>query len=166
MAGTEFSGFENSHANMFCNASMIIVPPEGDESIISLAKKMLAPAEFGNITVTTAEHHDEMIAYTSQMCHVISNSYVKSPRAQQHAGFSAGSFADLTRVAKLNPTMWTELFIENKDNLINEIELLCKHLNEYKEALVEGDSKRVCELLKDGVRCKESAEKLSSGEVR
>ena len=98
-----------------------------------------------------------MIAFTSQMCHVVSNAYVKSPRAQEHAGYSAGSYADLTRVAKLNPSMWTELFIDNKDYLINEINLMIKNLSEYRTALEASDEPSLAALLADGVECERRA---------
>lgn len=160
MAGIQFSGFANSSADMFRGASMIIVPPaHGGASLVERAERLLFPAGFGVFTVTTAEHHDEMIAFTSQMCHVVSNAYVKSPRAQQHAGYSAGSYADLTRVAKLNPSMWTELFIDNRDYLIKEIDLMSKHLSEYREALANKDEARLAELLTEGVKCEECAGK-------
>ncbi|OUO92273.1 prephenate dehydrogenase [Cloacibacillus sp. An23] len=158
MAGIQFSGFANSRADMFRGASMIIVPPEGgDYRLTEKAERLLAPAGFGRFTITTAEHHDEMIAFTSQMCHVVSNAYVKSPRAQEHAGYSAGSYADLTRVAKLNPSMWTELFIDNRDFLMNEIDLMIKHLSEYREALEASDGRRLASLLAKGVECEERA---------
>lgn len=158
MAGIQFSGFANSRAGMFKGASMIIVPPAGGGAeLVEKAKTLLAPAGFGRFTVTTAEHHDEMIAFTSQMCHVVSNAYVKSPRAQGHAGYSAGSYADLTRVAKLNPSMWTELFIDNKNYLIDEINLMIKHLSEYREALEAADEPRLAALLAEGVECEERA---------
>ena len=158
MAGIQFSGFANSRADMFRGASMIIVPPaEGGEELVGMARELLAPAGFGRFTITTAEHHDEMIAFTSQMCHVVSNAYVKSPRAQEHAGYSAGSYADLTRVAKLNPSMWTELFIDNKDYLINEINLMIKNLSEYRTALEASDEPRLAALLADGVECERRA---------
>ncbi len=158
MNGTQFSGFANSRANMFVGSSMIIVPPDGESAeLIEKAKALLAPAGFGRFTITTAAHHDEMIAFTSQMCHVVSNAYVKSPRAQEHVGYSAGSYADLTRVARLNPSMWTELFIDNKDYLINEIDLMVGHLIEYRKALEEGDGEGLAALLAEGVSCEEKA---------
>ena len=158
MAGIQFSGFANSRADMFRGASMIIVPPaEGGDELVERARELLAPVGFGRFTITTAEHHDEMIAFTSQMCHVVSNSYVKSPRAQEHAGYSAGSYADLTRVAKLNPSMWTELFIDNKDYLINEINLMIKNLSEYRTALEASDEPRLAALLAEGVECERRA---------
>ena len=97
MAGTQYSGFANSRADLFQGAPMVIVPKERDDILLlDRVKKLLTPAGFSHMTVTTAEHHDAMIAYTSQMCHVLSNAYVKSPRAQMHKGYSAGSYRDLT----------------------------------------------------------------------
>jgi prephenate dehydrogenase len=110
---------------------------------------------FVRVMQTSAEKHDEMIAITSQLAHLVSNAYVKSPRAGQHRGFSAGSFADLTRVARLNETLWTELFLENGDFLIREIDELTASLNEYRQAIQDGDAARLCALLKAGRECKE-----------
>ena len=113
---------------------------------------------FAHLTVTTAEHHDEMIAYTSQMCHVISNAYVKSPRAQMHKGYSAGSYMDLTRVAWLNEHMWTDLFLENRTFLLQELDQMIGSLQEYREALEQGNGDRLCTLLAEGRICKEKVD--------
>jgi len=110
---------------------------------------------FAHVTVTTAEKHDEMIAYTSQLAHVVSNAYVKSPRAAVHKGFSAGSYKDLTRVAKLSEAMWTELFLENRGNLVEEIDFIIDSLTEYRDALVENDAERLRALLREGRERKE-----------
>ena len=135
---------------------MVIVPPEYDDiELYGHIKDLLKPAGFGKITVTTAEEHDEMIAYTSQLAHVVSNAYVKSPTVRSHKGFSAGSYKDMTRVAWLNPDMWTELFLENKDNLLKELNIFIDSLNEYKTALENEDKDRLRELLADGRRIKE-----------
>lgn len=156
MAGTQFSGYAKSRADMFEGASMIIVPPEADDILLlERVKKILSPAGFAHVTVTTAEHHDAMIAYTSQMCHILSNAYVKSPRAQEHKGYSAGSYRDLTRVAWLNESMWTELFLENKDYLMEELDLVIDHLREYRDAMAQDDAERLCSLLAEGRICKE-----------
>lgn len=156
MAGTQFSGYAKSRADMFDGASMIIVPPHADDiMLLDRVKKILTPAGFAHVTVTTAEHHDAMIAYTSQMCHILSNAYVKSPRAQEHKGYSAGSYRDLTRVAWLNENMWTELFLENKDHLIEELDLVIKHLQEYRDAMAGDDAENLCRLLAEGRICKE-----------
>lgn len=151
MAGTHNSGFKYSREDMFDGAPMVIVPPEYDDmELLGRIKDLLAPLGFGSISVTTAEKHDELIAFTSQMPHIISNAYVKSPRASAHKGFSAGSYKDLTRVAWLNPGMWTELFLENRDNLINELDFLIGELGRYRAALAEEDAPELERLLDEG----------------
>lgn len=155
MAGTHNSGFKYARANMFNNAPMVIVPPVYDEpELLDCIKKLLSPLGFAKYSVTTAEKHDEMIAFTSQMAHVVSNAYVKSPTAKLHKGFSAGSYKDLTRVAWLNPEMWTELFLENKDNLIFELDCFIKHITQYREALKNDDAQALRQLLDDGRKLK------------
>ena len=159
MAGTQYSGFANSKADLFQGAPMVIVPQNRDDiMLLDRVKKMLAPAGFAHLTVTTAEHHDEMIAYTSQMCHILSNAYVKSPRAQMHKGYSAGSYLDLTRVAWLNEHMWTDLFLENRDYLLTELDQVIGALQEYRTALEQGNGDRLCTLLAEGRICKEKVE--------
>ena len=159
MAGTQYSGFANSKADLFEGAPMVIVPPRRDDILLlDRVKKMITPAGFGSVSVTTAEHHDEMIAYTSQMCHIISNAYVKSPRAQMHKGYSAGSYRDLTRVAWLNEQMWSELFIENGDYLLEELGRMIGYLTEYREAIEEKNEDRLRTLLAEGRICKEKVD--------
>lgn len=159
MAGTQFSGYAKSRADMFQGASMIVVPPHADDILLlDRIKKLLAPAGFAHVTVTSAEHHDTMIAYTSQMCHILSNAYVKSPRAQEHKGYSAGSYRDLTRVAWLNENMWTELFLENKDHLIEELDLVIDHLREYRDAMAADNADALRALLAEGRICKEKVD--------
>ena len=156
MAGTHFSGFKYSRATMFKGAPMVLVPPVLDDmELIDRVCKLLAPLQFGRFSVTTAEKHDEMIAFTSQLAHVVSNAYVKSPTAQNQKGFSAGSYKDLTRVAWLNAPMWTELFLDNRDHLLNEIDYIIQALSEYRAALSENDAERLCQLLEDGKKRKE-----------
>ena len=156
MAGTHFSGLQHSRSDMFKGAPMVLVPPVFDnEELINNVKKLLAPAGFGMFSVTTAEEHDKMIAFTSQMAHLVSNAYIKSETAKSHNGFSAGSYKDMTRVAWLNENMWTELFLENADCLIHELDLITASLNEYKAALEEKDEATLCKLLRDGRIAKE-----------
>ena len=156
MAGTQYSGFANSSVNLFDNATMIIVPPKiSDIELLVKIKELITHAGFTQVSITTAEEHDEIIAYTSQLCHVVSNAFVKSPTAQKHKGYSAGSYNDLTRVAWLNETMWTELFVENKEPLLKEIDTLLNNLKEYKLALEENDNEKLKNLLKEGRIAKE-----------
>ena len=157
MAGLHHSGFKYARGNLFHGASMVLVPPTFDDIfLLDRVKKALAPVGFGRMTVTTADQHDEMIAFTSQLAHVVSNAYVKSPTARSHKGFSAGSYKDLTRVARLNEEMWSELFVENKEHLVSELNTLIASLTEYRDAIRDGDTDATRSLLKDGREAKES----------
>ena len=118
-------------------------------------KQLLEPLQLKNLVFTTADDHDQMIAFTSQLAHVVSNAYVKSPAAQRQKGYSAGSFRDMTRVAWLNEQMWTELFLENKDNLINEITTIIDNLTQYRDAMQADDADKLCDLLREGRIAKE-----------
>jgi len=159
MAGVRDHGFKFSTAEMFRGAPMVIVPPDFNSiELLGRVKELLAPAGFASISITTAEEHDKMIAFTSQMAHVVSNAYIKSPTAASHKGFSAGSYKDMTRVAWLNPRMWAELFLENRDNLLFELDELIGHLNEYRSAMQAEDLPRLVRLLEDGKRRKEEVD--------
>ena len=164
MAGTQFSGYAHSRANMFAGAPMVVCPPPEIRGVECLAlvdrlEGLLAPCGFDKFTVTTPDRHDEVIAYTSQLAHVVSNAYVKSPTLALRQGFAAGSYRDLTRVARLNPTMWCELFLDDADNLSKEIGTIVDSLNQYKEALDAHDGERLIELLAEGDRIKRADEK-------
>ncbi len=159
MAGTHNSGYKYARATLYRGAPMVLVPPVFDDiALLERAKELLAPAGFGRISVTDAARHDEMIAFTSQLAHVVSNAYIKSPTARQHKGFSAGSYRDLTRVAWLNPGMWAELFLENRDCLLSELEGLIGALGEYKTALEQEDKTELIRLLDEGRRRKEEVD--------
>ena len=159
MAGLQYSGFKHARATLFNGASMIIVPPVYDDmALLEKVKELLAPLEFKQLVVTTAENHDAMIAYTSQLCHVVSNAFVKSPAAQKHHGYSAGSFRDLTRVARLNENMWTELFLDNKKPLLGELDRIINSLQQYREAIENDDAQTLCSLLREGRIAKEQSE--------
>ncbi|MBE6771916.1 MAG: prephenate dehydrogenase [Ruminococcaceae bacterium] len=158
MAGTQFSGFNASRGNLFKNATMIITPKENtDIRILEKLRNALNDAGFGAINFTTPEEHDKVIAFTSQLPHIISNAYVKSHTAVKQKGFSAGSYRDLTRVSKLNEKMWSELFFENKDNLCAEIDFLVERLSEYSAALKADDREGLVALLKEGTDSKKQA---------
>lgn len=150
MAGLEHSGFTYAKKTLFSNASMILTPTRGPIESISTLKTLLTSIGFTNIEISTPEEHDRRIAFTSQLAHVVSNAYIKSPSARMHTGFSAGSYKDLTRVAKLNEDMWSELFLENSDNLIREIDTLIHNLSEYRDAISEGNREKLRLLLKEG----------------
>lgn len=159
MAGTQFWGFEHSRASLFKGASMILAPGHriADIQLLDMLKNFFVSLGFGTLTITTPEEHDRIIAYTSQLAHVVSNAYVKSPTALNRKGFSAGSYRDMTRVAKLNVNMWTELFLENGDYLADEIDLLTENLKQYSEAIRANDRERLSQLLQDGKDTKKQA---------
>ena len=130
---------------------MVLVPPRYDDPVLlERVKTALSPCCFGSFSVTTAEAHDQMIAFTSQMPHIVSNAYIKSPTALRHKGFSAGSYKDLTRVAWLNPQMWAELFLSNRDNILNELNYYIQSLESYRDAIEQTDSEKLIELLDEG----------------
>ena len=159
MAGRQYSGFKYAADDLFHNAPMVIVPPDhNDIELLGRVKALLAPAGFKHISVTTAADHDEKIAFTSQLAHVVSNAYIKSPTALMHRGFSAGSYKDMTRVAWLNPKMWAELFMLNRDDLGHELDILIDNLKQYTDALEAGDEEGLIRLLDDGRRLKQEVD--------
>lgn len=159
MAGSHFSGFKYSRSNLFQGAPMVLVPPRYDDPLLlDRIKNALSPCGFKQFSVTSAEEHDKMIAFTSQMPHIISNGYIKSPTALQHSGFSAGSYKDLTRVAWLNPQMWSELFLSNKHNVLQELDYFIGSLQEYKLAIERDDADHLIRLLDEGRKRKEEVD--------
>lgn len=161
MAGREFSGFEYSLDNLFDDASFIITPDKSvSQTKINLIEDFAYSIHFKKVVTATPEEHDQIIAFTSQLAHVVSNAYIKSPTHQKQLGFSAGSFQDLTRVAKLNETMWTPLFLLNKDPLCFEIDYIIARLTEYRDAMQNNDAERLKALLRDGRILKEETKTL------
>lgn len=159
MAGSHYSGFKYSRSNLFQGAPMVLVPPRFDDpELLQRVQKALEPCRFGSFSVTTAEDHDSMIAFTSQMPHIVSNAYIKSPTAKSHKGFSAGSYKDLTRVAWLNPQMWAELFLSNKENILSELEYYIDSLQQYQKAISEDDEETLIRLLDEGRKRKEEVD--------
>lgn len=156
MAGREFSGFKYAKDDLFDKASMILTP-KGDEDlpVLQRARDFFMDMGFRRVQFTTAKTHDEMIAYTSQLAHIVSSAYVKCPLAQKHKGFSAGSFADMTRVARLAEDMWTELFFDNRDALLPEVDGLVQRLTQYRDALRDNDHETMRALLREGREVKE-----------
>ncbi|MBQ8880862.1 MAG: prephenate dehydrogenase [Oscillospiraceae bacterium] len=159
MAGSHNSGFKYSRSNLFQGAPMVLVPPRFDDpELLQWAVDALEPCKFGSFSVSTADAHDKMIAFTSQMPHIVSNAFIKSPTAQNHKGFSAGSYKDLTRVAWLNPQMWAELFMSNKDNILFELDSYIKSLEAYRDAIIQDDEDTLIALLDEGRRRKEEVD--------
>ena len=159
MAGSQFSGFKYSRADLFAGQPMVLVPERLDDmALLQRAKEMLSPCRFGSFSATTAEKHDQLIAFTSQMPHILSNAFIKSPTAREHRGFSAGSYKDLTRVAWLNPQMWAELFLDNRDNVLFELDSYITSLTQYRNAIADRDHDTLIALLEEGKRRKEEVD--------
>lgn len=159
MAGSHYSGFKYSRSNLFQGAPMVLVPSRFDDmDLLDRVKTALDPCKFGRFSVTTAEDHDRMIAFTSQMPHVLSNAYIKSPTAASHKGFSAGSYKDLTRVAWLNAPMWAELCMENRDFMLYELDYYIQSLSAYRDALAGKDIPALIALLEEGKKRKEEVD--------
>ena len=138
---------------------MVLVPPRFDDmALLDRIREALEPCHFGSFSVTTAREHDRMIAFTSQMPHIVSNAYIKSPTALDHRGFSAGSYKDLTRVAWLNPKMWAELFMDNKDFTLTELDYFISSLQEYRHAIENDDLETLTLLLDAGRKRKEEVD--------
>ena len=151
MAGTEKWGFEYSDGTLFRNASMILTPPADiDIAVLEGVKKFFLSLGFGKVVLSTPEEHDIIIAYTSQLAHVLSSSYIKSDTALKHTGFSAGSFKDMTRVATLSEDMWTVLFLQNRDNLLNELDTLIANLSAYRSVIKSENAAELKAMLREG----------------
>lgn len=156
MAGKEHFGFEFSDGSLFIGANFIVTPTdETDKNSLLIVETLAKDMGFGKIVESTPFDHDSIIAYTSQLAHVVSSAYVKSPTMQKEVGFSAGSFKDMTRIATLNESMWTSLFLSNKDCLVFEIDELIKNLTEYRNAIESNNAEVLQQLLKDGRILKE-----------
>jgi len=159
MAGREFTGISHSITTLYDKSSLIIIPVTATLDAISNLKEFFAQLGATNFIFTSAEKHDSMIAYTSQLCHVVSSAFVKNQKSLEHYGYSAGSFRDLTRVAKLNPVMWSENMLDNADYLVEDIDKIIVELQNYRNALAEKNAEKMQELLKQGTDIKEKIEK-------
>lgn len=164
MAGLQYGGFKHSRYDLFEGAPFAaVVADHNDIKLLERIKKYILPAGFGKIVFCSAEEHDKIIAFTSQMAHVVSNAFIKSETAiNSGVQISAGSYRDFTRVAYLDADMWTELFMENRDNLKFEIDTLVAELKKYSEALENRDADRMRELLIEGRERKVEVEKRCS----
>jgi prephenate dehydrogenase len=155
MAGTEKHGFSASRADMFKGASYILVPCGAPEPVQELLRQTAFQLGFGRSVSTTPEHHDQLIAFTSQLPHALACAYVMSPCCPEHRGFSAGSYRDVSRVANINEVMWAELFLDNQTALTGELNTLIKNLSDIRDAVADGDQKRLEALLRRGRLIKE-----------
>lgn len=156
MAGKEFGGYYNSTADLFVKANFIIAPFEdSSEGDVLLLQNVAKEIGAGKIVVTTPENHDKMIAYTSQLAHIVSSAYVKSPELGLECGFSGGSFQDMTRIATMNEKMWTDLFMQNREHLLYELDTLISNLSKYSDALKRSDADTMKALIAEGRELKE-----------
>ena len=150
MAGREFSGIDRSVATLFDRASMILTNVNADIFVLEKVKNFYLSLGFAEVVITSPEYHDRAIAFTSQLCHIVSNAFIKNKIASEHFGYSAGSYKDLTRVARLNPEMWAELMTMNSDNLVSELDELIENLSKYSVALKSGNKAELKQLLSEG----------------
>ena len=151
MAGKEVSGFKNSDAELYKDASMILCPDDtADIDDLDTLKAFYLSLGFGEVVFSTPEEHDRIIAYTSQLAHAASSAYIKSPTSRQRMGFTAGSYKDMTRVARLDPEMWTQLFMVNRENMIEELQELVDNLTGYLDALKADDAEQLKKLFEEG----------------
>ena len=158
MAGKERSGYANATADLFRNASMIFTPYGWtDASAVERLKEIFSEIGFSRFVVTDPARHDEMIAYTSQLAHVVSSAYVMDALSKSHRGFSAGSFQDMTRVATVDPDIWTDLFLSNKTALDDVLTRLIDRLSTYRDAIRAEDATALRSMLADGRTAKENS---------
>ncbi|MBQ3914984.1 MAG: prephenate dehydrogenase [Ruminococcus sp.] len=156
MAGKEFGGYANSSADLFQKANFIIAADEDSKpEDVEILRSLSVEIGAGKVVVTTPADHDKMIAYTSQLAHIVSSAYVKSPELKLECGFSGGSFQDMTRIATMNEKMWTDLFMQNRENLMFELDTLIGNLMKYSEALKNSDSEEMLRLIAEGRQLKE-----------
>ena len=155
MAGKERNGFDVSDAHLFRGASYILVPCGAPQEAVDTVRQLAFSMGFGSVTLATPTHHDRMIAYTSQLPHVLACAYVLSPSCEQHVGFSAGSYHDVSRVARINEVMWTELFLENREPLLAELDLLLDNLKDFRDAIHREDGDTLRRMMKQSRLTKE-----------
>ncbi len=159
MAGRVYSGFRYARDDLFDNAGMVLTPmPEEELPVLQRARDFFMDLGFRRVQFTTPPIHDDIVAYTSQLPHIIASAYVKSPLADRHKGFSADSFRDMVRVARLNETLWTEVFLDNREPLLRELDGLMERLGTYRQALERGDAETLQALLREGRERREALE--------
>ena len=156
MAGKEHNGFGNAQADLFEGASYILTPTDQTEpAALDTVRDLALAAGCDGCTYTTPEEHDRRIAFTSQLPHVLAGAYVRSPQWARHTGFSAGSYRDVSRVAAVDETLWSELFLQNRQALCEEIGGLVERLSAMQKALEEENTEKVAGLIRAGREAKE-----------
>ena len=155
MAGREVWGIAAARDDLFIGASMILTP-EGDASIelLSELKAFFLSLGFSRVVFSSPAEHDRIIAYTSQLAHVLSSAYISSPTAEEQRGFSAGSFRDMTRVAEINAEMWSEILVANRDPLLRELDRLLERLREFRQVISDRDESALLTMLAEGAERK------------
>jgi prephenate dehydrogenase len=155
MAGKEVSGYENSTPDLFKGASMILTPmPGAPEETLAALRSLFADLGFGRVVVTDAAHHDEMIAFTSQLCHVIASAYAQDPRVKDAVGYSAGSYANMTRIATMDEAVWASLFLEDRAALVDVLDGFIGRLGEFRAAIASADRPALERLIASGAAAK------------
>ena len=156
MAGKEKNGYEVSEAELYEGASFIITPCGADDESVRTLAKLAIEIGFGTVKMSDPEEHDRMIAFTSQLPHVLACAYVLSPSCPNHNGFSAGSYRDVSRVANINSKLWSELFLENREPLMEELAELYRNLSALYGAIRDEDRERLAALLEKGHSVKQA----------
>lgn len=156
MAGKETNGYDSADETLYNGASYIIVPCNASERSVKVLSDLALELKFSMVKITTPEEHDRMIAFTSQLPHVLACAYVLSPCCKNHKGFSAGSYKDVSRVANINAELWSELFLENREPLIGELDTLIDNIHAITDAVKANDKKRIEELLEKAHKTKEA----------
>lgn len=151
MAGKETSGISSASPTLFKKANLIITHAAQTKiEDVDEIKEYATAMGFGKVVECTAKEHDAKIALTSQLAHLVSNAYVKSPQVQGCDGFTGGSFQDMTRIAGVDEKMWIQLYMYNQPFIVEELNGLIAHLSEYRDAIAANDAQRLEEELKNG----------------
>ncbi len=158
MAGKEVSGYENSTADLFLGKSMVLTPEAGEWGATngdrSLLERFFTSLGFSRVVVTSPERHDELIAFTSQLGHVIASAYVQDERVADAVGFSAGSYANMSRIATVDPATWTALYLSDRDALLRVLDGFIGRLADFRSALDRRDADAIARFIATGAAAK------------
>lgn len=149
MAGREVYGVENSNKDIFKGANYIITPtPFSRVNSLEIVKSIGEILEFKNIVILDHDEHDEMVGFLSQLTHCIAVSLMACKESTKLVQYTGDSFRDLTRIAKINENMWSELFLLNKDELLSQIELFQNQLEHLRQSIEEEDVDKMKEMMR------------------